>query len=85
MENKKDKFLHSEREDIARWIKDGLTVDEINLRIKAKLNDSLLKRALGYDIEEVKTYVQHGRTGESKKIEKKRKHIPADIKAIEET
>jgi len=78
-------FNHSTLAEIQELHRQGLSEDEIVERVKTKLNDSLLKRSFGYEVEEVKTFIQKNGNNEVKKIEKKTKHIPADIKAIELT
>src|SRR5690625_6486352 len=41
----------------------------------------MLKRAKGYEYEEVKTYIEESDGKKKKKIEKTIKHVPADITA----
>ena len=41
--------------------------------------NALLKRALGYEIEEVKTYMEDAGDRQRKRIEKTIKHIPPDV------
>lgn len=43
--------------------------------------NALLKRALGYEIEEVKTYIEDTGDKKRKRIEKTIKHIPPDVTA----
>lgn len=49
----------------------------------ADIEGSLFKRAKGYDVEEIKTYIQVDKNGnERKRIEKTKRHIPPDVTAI---
>jgi transposase-like protein len=50
--------------------------------IDFEVENALLKRALGYEYEEVKTYIQKDDKGkETKRVEKTIKHFPADTTA----
>lgn len=40
--------------------------------------NALIKRALGYDYEEVTTLIEETKSGTKKKISKVRKHVPPD-------
>ncbi|HZJ98508.1 MAG TPA: transposase, partial [Tissierellaceae bacterium] len=46
------------------------------------VENALLKRALGYEYEEVQTYIEDGGGKQKKKITKTIKHIPPDTTAI---
>jgi len=49
--------------------------------IDYEAENALLKRAIGYEVEEVKTYIEDTSSGKKKKVEKTTKHIPADVTA----
>lgn len=49
--------------------------------IDYETENALLKRAIGYEVEEVKTYIEDTGSGKKKKIEKTIKHVPADVTA----
>lgn len=49
--------------------------------VDVEVENALLKRALGYDFEEVKTYIEDVDGKKKKKVEKVVKHIPADVTA----
>ena len=51
--------------------------------IDIEVENALLKRALGYEYEEVKTYIEEDKEGNKKKrIEKTKKLLPADTTAL---
>jgi transposase-like protein len=64
--------------------------NELNERLKKgkevidiEVENALLKRALGYEYEEVKTYIEEDKEGNKKKrIEKTKKLLPADTTAL---
>ena len=49
--------------------------------IDRQVENALLKRALGYEYEEVKTLVEEVDGKKKKKIEKTKRHVPADVSA----
>ena len=49
--------------------------------IITEIENALIKRALGYEYEEVKTYIKREGDKEIKHIEKVQKHMPADVGA----
>ncbi len=49
--------------------------------IITEIENALIKRALGYEYEEVKTYIKRQGDKEVKHIEKVQKHMPADVGA----
>src|SRR5690606_11254978 len=49
--------------------------------IDIEVENALLKRALGYEYEEVKTLIEEVNAKKKKKIEKTIKHVPADVSA----
>lgn len=61
--------------DIADALKKGKEVVDI------EVENALLKRALGYEYEEVKTLIEEVDGRKKKKVEKTIKHIPADTTA----
>lgn len=50
--------------------------------VDIEVENALLKRALGYEYEEVKTLIEEVDGKKKKKIEKTVKHVPADVSAI---
>ena len=61
--------------DISNALKKGKEVVDI------EVENALLKRALGYEYEEVKTLIEEVDGKKKKKIEKTIKHVPADVSA----
>ena len=49
--------------------------------VDREVENALLKRALGYEYEEVKTYIEEVDGKRKKKVEKTIKHVPADVTA----
>lgn len=49
--------------------------------VDLEVENALLKRALGYDYEEVKTLIEEVDGKKKKKVEKITKHVPADVTA----
>jgi len=49
--------------------------------VDIEVENALLKRALGYEYEEVKTLIEEVDGKRKKKIEKTTKHVPADVSA----
>jgi len=49
--------------------------------VDIEVENALLKRALGYEYEEVKTFIEEVDGKRKKKIEKTIKHVPADVSA----
>lgn len=49
--------------------------------VDREVENALLKRALGYEYEEVKTYVEDVDGKQKKRIEKTKKHVPGDTTA----
>lgn len=49
--------------------------------IDYEAENALLKRALGYEYEEVKNYIEETGGGKKKRIEKTTKHVPPDVTA----
>src|SRR5690606_25674624 len=49
--------------------------------VDIEVENALLKRALGYEYEEVKTLIEEVDGKKKKKIEKTIKHVPADVSA----
>ncbi|MFX3618715.1 MAG: hypothetical protein ACE3JK_14500 [Sporolactobacillus sp.] len=46
--------------------------------IDFEVENALLKRAIGYDYDEIKTYISEAKGKQTKRVEKVRKHIPGD-------
>lgn len=61
--------------DVSEALKKGKEV------IDRQVENALLKRALGYEYEEVKTLIEEVDGKKKKKIEKTKKHFPADVSA----
>lgn len=61
--------------DISDALKKGKEVVDI------EVENALLKRAMGYEYEEVKTYIEETDGKKKKKVEKTTKHVPADVTA----
>lgn len=61
--------------EISESLKKGKEVVDI------EVENAMLKRAKGYEYEEVKTYIEESDGKKKKKIEKTIKHVPADITA----
>src|SRR5690606_18475877 len=61
--------------DISNALKKGKEVVDI------EVENALLKRALGYEYEEVKTYIEEVDGKKKKRVEKTVKHVPADVSA----
>lgn len=61
--------------DISNALKKGKEVVDI------EVENALLKRALGYEYEEVKTLIEEVDGKKKKKVEKVTKHVPADVSA----
>lgn len=61
--------------DISNALKKGKEVVDI------EVENALLKRALGYEYEEVKTLIEEVDGKKKKKVEKTIKHVPADVSA----
>ena len=49
--------------------------------VDIEVENALLKRALGYEYEEVKTYIEEVDGKKKKRVEKTVKHVPADVSA----
>src|SRR5690625_4736703 len=49
--------------------------------IDIEVENALLKRAIGYEYEEVKTLIEEVDGKKKKKVEKTTKHVPADVSA----
>lgn len=61
--------------EIAETLKNGKEV------VDREVENALLKRALGYEYEEVKTLIEEVDGKKKKKVEKTTKHVPADVSA----
>ena len=75
----KDSFYRYKKDysDFSDALKKGK--EEIDIEVE----NALLKRALGYEYEEVKTYIEEDKEGNKKKrIEKTKKLLPADTTAL---
>ena len=67
------------------WIKE---YSEINEAIKKgkevadfEVENAMFKSALGYEFEEVKTYIEDSGSGQKKRIEKTKKHVAPNVTA----
>lgn len=67
------------------WIKKFPEIDEALKKgkevVDIEVENALLKRAMGYEYEEVKTYIEETDGKKKKKVEKTTKHVPADVTA----
>jgi len=61
--------------DISDALKRGKEV------VDREVENALLKRALGYEYEEVKTYIEESDGKKKKRVEKTVKHVPGDVTA----
>ncbi len=52
-----------------------------NSELIDNLVDSIYKRAIGYEYEEVQTIIEETKTGTKKRIVKNKRHLPADVSA----
>lgn len=67
----------AEHEDISEAIKKGKEV------IDFEVENALLKRAMGYEVEETKTYMKDdGKGGKTRHVEKTSKHLPSDATSM---
>lgn len=61
--------------DISKAIKKGKEVSDF------EIENALFKSAIGYEVEEVKTYIEETAGGQKKRIEKTKKHIAPNVTA----
>lgn len=61
--------------EISEALKNGKEV------VDREVENALLKRALGYEYEEVKTYIEESDGKKKKRVEKTVKHVPGDVTA----
>lgn len=78
-----ERFIHSDVDEVKQWLDSEMPAEEIICRLRTKLNDALIKKSLGYDVEEVKTQIRNDQSSTVKMIEKRTKHFPPDVRAIE--
>lgn len=61
--------------NISKAIKKGKEVSDF------EVENALFKSALGYEYEEVKTYIEENRGGKKKRVEKVKKHVAPNVAA----
>ena len=73
------------RETLYDWIKNHPNISHALKKGKEvadfEVENAMFKSALGYEYEEVKTYIEDGGNGQKKRIEKTKKHIAPNVTA----